>query len=159
MPKQLEILRQHIAQKGLNQSAKRERVLGIFLETKGHITARELFDQVSRRHPDIGYTTVYRTLKMFVEAGLAVEVDFNDGVKRYERKLGRDFHAHLICTRCGRGFELFDGQIRDVSVFLARQKNFSLQTMRFELFGLCRACAAAAGDLNPREKVPQTEMT
>ncbi len=141
MTKELQLFQQHVARNGCHQSVKRERVLEIFLETQSHVSAQELHGLVRKKYPGIGYTTVYRTLKMIADSGLAVEVDFNDGVKRFERKLGRDLHAHFICTKCGRGFEVFDEGIKKISLSLAKRKKFSLQKLRYELFGVCRECS------------------
>ena len=143
MSRALQVFRQHVVQKGRHQSSKREKILDVFLKSKTHISAQELYVKVSQSHPEIGYTTVYRTLKLIADCGLAEEVDFNDGVRRYERKWRRDYHAHCICTQCGRDFEVFDEGIKDMSATLARRKDFTLQKLRYELFGLCRQCAAA----------------
>jgi Fur family ferric uptake transcriptional regulator len=136
------MFRQHVSQKGCHQSSKREKILDIFLKSKTHVSAQELHDLVSQDYPEIGYTTVYRTLKLIADCGLAEEVDFNDGVKRYERKWKRDYHAHCICTQCGRDFEIFDEGIKDMSVNLAKRKDFTLKKLRYELFGVCRHCAS-----------------
>ncbi|HOY09789.1 MAG TPA: transcriptional repressor [Candidatus Omnitrophota bacterium] len=142
MTNAIQVFRQHVSQKGCHRSSKREKILGIFLKSRTHISAQELHGLVSQDYPEIGYTTVYRTLKLIADCGLAEEVDFNDGVKRYERKWKRDYHAHCICTQCGRDFEIFDEGIRDMSVNLAKRKDFTIRKLRYELFGVCRQCAA-----------------
>ena len=143
MTNAIQVFRQHVIEKGCHQSSKREKILEIFLKSKTHISAQDLHELVSRTCPEIGYTTVYRTLKLITDCGLAEEVDFNDGVKRYERKWQRDYHAHCICTQCGRDFEVFDEGIKDMSAALAKRKDFILKKLRYELFGICRQCAAA----------------
>ena len=140
MQEAIEIFKRHVTDRGLNQSAKRDLIVEMFLQTRSHVSAQELYEKVRAKDPAIGFTTVYRTLKLIVESGLSDMVDFNDGVRRFEHSLGRDFHAHCICTRCGRDFELFDEQIRGLSEGLARQKAFEVQKLRYEIFGLCRSC-------------------
>ena len=136
----LSLFQQHVSARGLNQSKKRDLVVEVFVSTNSHVSAQQLFDLLKEQYPGIGYTTVYRTLKLMVACGLANELDFGDGVKRYERKIGRKEHAHLICTRCGMDFEVFHNQISKLATNLAEEKNFELQHMRLEGFGLCRAC-------------------
>ncbi len=62
------------------------------------MSAEDFWDLVRKKHPEIGYTTVYRTLKLIVSSWIAERVDFEDGVRRYEQKIGREYHAHFICT-------------------------------------------------------------
>ncbi|MCK5579673.1 MAG: transcriptional repressor [Candidatus Omnitrophica bacterium] len=141
MVQELEKFREYVREKGLNQSPKREWVLEAFLKSKTHLSAQELHRIVEKKHSDVGYTTVYRTLKMIVECGLAHVVDFNDGVKRYEPCVDKDTHAHFICQKCGKDYEVFDKRIGRLILGLAKENEFSVDTVRYEIFGTCRGCA------------------
>ena len=140
MTQELAIFQNHVQERGLRHSAKRDTIVQTFLDTRHHVSAQDLHSLVKKDNPQIGYTTVYRTLKLIVTSGLAEEVDFNDGMKRFERKVGREFHAHFICTSCGKNQEVFDKNIRDLSLALSRQSRFIPQNHRFEIFGLCGVC-------------------
>ena len=142
MKKESEIFDQHIQQKGLKHSYKRRHILQTFLKNERHLSAEDLFQLVKQEHPDIGYTTVYRTLKLIVESGIAETVDFNDGVRRFERKIGREYHAHFICNQCNGQFEVFDKNIEDLSSRLAQAQGFLPQKHRLEIFGLCKKCGS-----------------
>ena len=87
----------------LKHTRQREAILDVFLSTSGHISSDELYQRVRELHPSIGYTTVYRTMKLLCDAGLAVERNFEDGVTRYE--IPHEHHDHLVCVRCGRIIE------------------------------------------------------
>ncbi len=141
MTQEQEIFGKHVAHKRLKHSQKRDLVLKIFLKTDQHISAEDLFRLVKEKYPDISYTTVYRTLKLIVDSGIADVVDFQDGVKRYERKVGREYHAHFICTKCNTNFEVFDDKIQHLSSRLAKEQNFLPQNHRLEIFGLCKKCS------------------
>ena len=141
MNKELEIFEGHVAEKGLKHSQKREYILRAFLDTRQHVSAEELYKIVKESHPQIGFTTVYRTLKLIVSSGLGEKVDFDDGMKRYERKMGREYHAHFICTKCGNNFEAFDKNIEGLSSRLAESQGFLPQKHRLEIFGLCKKCS------------------
>lgn len=140
MEKEIEIFERHVYKKGLRPSHKRRRILKKFLDSKEHLSAEDLCQLVKQEHPEIGYTTVYRTLKLIVDSGIAEMVDFNDGVKRFERKIGREYHAHFICTKCGHHFEAFDKNIEGLSSRLAQEQGFFPQKHRLEIFGLCKSC-------------------
>ena len=140
MEKEFKIFERHVEEKGLKHSQKRERILRIFLNTEKHVSAEDLFTLVRKEHPEIGFTTVYRTLKLIISSGLGEMVDFDDGVRRYERKLGREYHAHFICVKCGNNFEVFNANIKNLSAQLSQKNNFTPQKHRLEIFGLCREC-------------------
>ena len=137
---ELMLFEKHTRKKGLKHSLQRERILEKFLQTEEHVSVQDLFNLVRREYPDIGYTTVYRTLKLIVDSGIAEVVDFDDGVKRFERKVGREHHAHLICTKCGKNFEIFNKEIEELDTKLTKEKGFIAQKHRFEIFGLCKQC-------------------
>ncbi len=140
MEKELELFERHIQHKGLKRSNQRDCILKTFLKSERHLSAEDLFHMVKQDYPHIGYTTVYRTLRLIVESGIAEVVDFDDGVKRFERKLGREYHAHFICSHCGNHFEAFDVNIKTLSSRLAKEQGFLPQNHRLEIFGICKKC-------------------
>ena len=134
------ILANHLRERRLKQSAKRDCILSVFLKTREHLTTEELHRLVKERDPSIGYTTVYRTLKLFGRCGLAFEVDFQDGVVRYERSLKRRAHHHMVCTSCGDSIEFFAPELEDVERRIGGQFHFSPSRHSFRIFGTCQAC-------------------
>ncbi|VAX34877.1 hypothetical protein MNBD_UNCLBAC01-1547 [hydrothermal vent metagenome] len=134
------IFQKHVVEKNLKHSQKRDYVLQAFLKAKTHVSAEDLWSLVKKKHPEVGYTTVYRTLKLIVSSGLAEKVDFDDGVRRYERKIGREYHAHFICTHCGDHLEVFHNCIEKLSLQLSKEEGFHPNKHRLEIFGLCKKC-------------------
>ena len=141
MEKEIETFEQYVQRKGLKYSGKRNSVLKAFLKSDRHVSAEELFHLVKQDHPDIGYTTVYRTLKLIEGSGIADVVHFNDGIRRFERTIGREQQAHFICTHCGGHFEVFDENIKLLSSRLAKERDFLPQKHRLEIFGVCKNCS------------------
>ncbi len=139
--REIAIFQEFIQRKGLKKSAKRDKVVSLFLKAKTHLSAEELYQRVKAQYRGIGFTTVYRTLKLMVESGLAEVVDFDDGVKRYERLLGRESHAHLICLYCGKNFEVFDKQLGQLAWQMAKRYRFLVRKHMFKIFGLCENCS------------------
>ena len=87
--------------KGIRRSTRRNEVLDVFLQCEHHITANQLVELVHKKKPRIGIATVYRTLKLITEAGIARAVEFGDGTMRYEHDYGHEHHDHIVCVQCG----------------------------------------------------------
>src|ERR1051325_7775990 len=84
MTEEKEIFHRHIQRAGLKRTAQRDTILDVFLRTEKHLSSEDLYHLVQEEDPNVGHTTVYRTLKLLVEAGLAGEGRFGDGRTRYE---------------------------------------------------------------------------
>jgi Fur family ferric uptake transcriptional regulator len=133
-----EALARYLDDHNLKRTRQREAILEVFLETTGHITSDDLYQRVRDRHANIGYTTVYRTMKIFCEAGLAIERNFEDGITRYE--IPHEHHDHLVCVRCGRIVEFECAMIESAQDRIAAEYGFRLLRHRHELYGHCPAC-------------------
>jgi Fur family ferric uptake transcriptional regulator len=134
------ILGGYLREKGLKQSTKRDRVLEVFLATRDHLSTEDLHLLVKEKDPTIGYTTVYRTLKLLTQCGLAFEVDFQDGVVRYEHGLNRRTHHHMVCTSCGDSVEFFAPELEEVQRRIGDQFRFKPLRHTFQILGTCQAC-------------------
>jgi Fur family transcriptional regulator, ferric uptake regulator len=133
--------RAFLTERGLNVSKARDAVVEVFFETEAHASLQELFDAASRRHAGVGFATVYRTMKLLDEAGLADARNFGDGKSTlYEVAAGRSHHDHLICESCGRIVEFVDEEVESLQDKIARRYGFSLKRHRHELYGLCSDC-------------------
>jgi Fur family ferric uptake transcriptional regulator len=122
----------------LKHTKQREAILEVFLEVQGHITGEELHRRVRRKFPQIGYTTVYRTMKLLCEAGLASERHFDDGVTRFE--IQHEHHDHLVCVRCGKIVEFECSMIESAQERIVKAHGFRLLRHRHELYGHCPNC-------------------
>jgi Fur family ferric uptake transcriptional regulator len=134
------ILREYLCKAGLKNSAKRDCVLSVFLDTRDHLSTEELHRLVKAKDPSIGYTTVYRTLKLLAQCGLASEVEFHDGVARYEHSLYRRTHHHMVCTSCGDSIEFFAPEIEAVEARIGKKFRFAPQRHNFQIYGTCKTC-------------------
>jgi Fur family ferric uptake transcriptional regulator len=131
-------LASYLEDHNLKHTKQREAILDVFLEVKGHITAEEIFNRVRELHPSIGFTTVYRTMKLLCDAGLAIERHFDDGVARYE--IEHEHHDHLVCTRCGKIVEFECAMIEKAQDEIGKRYGFRLLRHRHELYGHCPDC-------------------
>jgi Fur family ferric uptake transcriptional regulator len=130
--------KQFLAENKLNTTQQRELIVDFFLRSKDHLSIDELLNKVRKRNPKVGYATVYRTLKLLVEAGLASQRQFGDGQARYE--LAGEHHDHLICTKCGKIVEFEDGEIEALQDRVAGRFGFELLRHRHEMYGICPDC-------------------
>jgi Fur family ferric uptake transcriptional regulator len=135
-----EQLSEYLSGQGLKSTRQRDVVLNAFVSAGRHLSAEELYLLVKKSNPGIGYATVYRTLKLLAEAGLADERRFEDGFTRYEYNASDGHHDHLICTRCGRIIEFENERIEQLQQDVARKNRFLVQSHKLELYGLCAAC-------------------
>jgi len=135
-----EIFNAHLKGVGLKHTGQRDTILRSFLETHEHLSTEELHQLVKRRDARIGFTTVYRTLKLLAECGLASEVAFNDGVTRYEHQYNRRSHHHMVCTDCGSSVEFFSPEIEKVEQEIGRKHRFITTSHTFQVYGLCGDC-------------------
>ena len=142
--------RSYVQDRRLNVTAQREAIVEMFLRTRDHVSIDELLGKVRKRQPKVGYATVYRTLKLLVDSGLAVERQFGDGQARYE--VVGDHHDHLICVKCGLILEFEDDEIERLQERIAqRLGGFSVIRHRHELYGLCAKAAGDEGASCPNE--------
>lgn len=134
------IFHDFIAQRGLKSTRQREIILDAFLAVGRHISIEDLYLKLRSKHPNIGYATVYRTLKLFAESGIAREIDFGDGQTRYEHARQGEHHDHLVCTRCGAIEEFENEAIEKLQDEVASERGFLIEKHKLELYGLCPTC-------------------
>ena len=139
-----EQLSEYLVGQGLKSTRQRDDILEAFVSAGRHLSVEELYERVKRSFPHIGYATVYRTMKLLAQAGLAEERRFEDGFTRYEFTATKDHHDHLICTRCGRIIEFENEQIEALQHSVARKNSFLVQSHKLELYGLCSNCRSAS---------------
>lgn len=127
-------------QRGLNTTAQRRSIAQAFFALPGHHSLEEFYQHVLRLDAGIGQTTVYRTLKLLCDAGLATEIQFSDNITRYEAARPKDHHDHLVCLACGAIVEVLDPRIEKIQHELAEANGFSLSGHLHNMYGYCRSC-------------------
>ena len=133
-------LRDYLRYKGLKVTHQREEIAQTFLDSTRHLSAEEQHRQIQKIHPEVGLSTIYRTLKLLVEAGLASQREFGDGITRYEPVAGGRHHDHLICVNCGAIIEFQNQKIEELQKEVAENKNFTVLQHKLELYGYCEKC-------------------
>jgi Fur family transcriptional regulator, ferric uptake regulator len=135
--------KEHLRGQKLKSTAQRDTIANAFFAAQNHISVEELYTQVRQINPHIGYATVYRTMKLLTECGLAVERHFRDGSARYETAQ-KKHHDHLICERCGTIVEFEEDRIEALQEQIAKRLGFRFTGHKMELYGVCRDCQRRA---------------
>lgn len=134
----LEILNSYLSQHGMKQTRQRQAIVSTFLKTNKHIGIEELLDEVRKVEPSVGYVTVYRTLLLLKECGLAHQRHFGEGQSLFEK--AGDHHDHMICIKCGSISEFEDERIEALQDEIAKKINFKIVSHRHEIYGCCSRC-------------------
>ena len=145
-----------LTRSGLKSTRQRDRIVRAFFTSGRHLSAEELYHRIHTDDPGIGLVTVYRTLKLLREAGLATQRQFGEAYTRFDPNPADRPHDHLICTRCGKIQEFEDATLRQLRAKVARTLGFTVTEQKVELYGFCRDCArlgkhrpARAGNIVP----------
>ena len=142
-------LRRH----SLKTTQQREVIVDQFLHLDGHVSIEDLLAKVRKRSARVGYATVYRTLKLLTECGLAAARQFGDGQTRFE--VADDIahhHDHLICVQCGLILEFENAEIEKLQEEAAAQLGgFKVVRHKLELYGLCPKALGQRGGYCPNE--------
>lgn len=158
--KEREIFLDHIQKAGLRRTGQRDLILDIFLRTEDHLTSEDLYWLVQKEDPNVGHTTVYRTLKLLTEAGLAREVRFGDNKTYYEHHYNHQHHDHMICTECGKVIEFFSQDIESLQDEMADKFGFRPTHHSLRMWGVCSDCQKLAQETSsaPSGAQPRVRM-
>lgn len=137
-PKEIELLKDHLAKHQLKLTRQREQILSVFLKME-HISAEGMYRLLAKKYPHIGLATIYRTLNLFCQAGLAQARHFGTQTQ-YDNVSHKGHHDHLICTGCGKIVEFENCDIERLQQEVARKHGFTIETHKLELYGLCSSC-------------------
>ncbi len=140
MTEEQEVFLKHIQKKGLKRTAQRNLILDVFLRTEAHVSGDDLYRLVREEDPTVGQTTVYRTLRLLTDAGLAREVRFGDGRAHYEHNYKHQHHDHMICSECGKIIEFYSPELESIQDAMAAKHRFELTSHLLRMIGICAEC-------------------
>jgi Fur family ferric uptake transcriptional regulator len=122
-------------EKGMRMTDQRKVIARVLSAAQDHPDVEELYRRSSAVDPNISIATVYRTVRLFEEAGIIARHDFRDGRSRYEQA-GDEHHDHLIDMKTGQVIEFIDEEIERLQQLIARRLGFRLVDHRLELYGV-----------------------
>ncbi len=130
------LLREH----GCRVTPQRLLILDVLRRGREHLSAEDIYGEVTARFPGVDLSTVYRTLELLTKLGLARQTDLGAGHIHYEWPDEPDHH-HLVCQDCGRVLHIGDQLMAEVRQALEREYDFHSVKTRLTVFGHCKACA------------------
>jgi Fur family ferric uptake transcriptional regulator len=128
-------IEQLCAEKGLRMTDQRRVIARVLSDASDHPDAEELYRRASAIDPHISIATVYRTVKLFEDAGILERHDFRDGRSRYE-EVPDTHHDHLIDIQSGRVIEFRNEEIESLQKRVAEELGFELVDHRLELYAV-----------------------
>ena len=121
--------------KGLRMTGQRRVIAEVLESSRDHPDVEELYARAQAVDPRISIATVYRTVKLFEEAGILEKVEFGDGRARYE-DAERDHHDHLIDMNSGKVIEFVSPEIEALQEKIAEKLGYRLKGHKLELYGV-----------------------
>jgi Fur family ferric uptake transcriptional regulator len=137
---ELKILEDFLKEKKMHLTRPRKVILQVFLQSSSHMEVEELYEKAKKVDKEIGIATVYRTMNLLVECGLAQENVLFEDKKCFERVYGRKHHDHLVCTKCKKVKEFHHPLIERSQEKIAEKHQFTIISHHMTLFGVCQNC-------------------
>ncbi len=141
--------RAYLRRKRLKTTQQREAIVDAFLHSTGHVNLEDLLSSARKKNPGVGLATVYRTVKLLEDAGLASSRQFGSGQTLYE--VTGEHHDHIICHQCQYIVEFESEEIERLQREVVRRAGFSLVHHRHELFGVCEKARGVPGGYCPAD--------
>ena len=133
---------------GFRTTQPRRAILDLLMKTDHHIMAKEIYLKINKEYPDLGLTTIYRTLDLFNKAGLINKFEFGDGQSRYELAGNfKEHHHHLVCSNCGKIIDYNDFISEEIKFFdkiqriLSKKYKFNILNHEVSFYGTCDSCS------------------
>ena len=145
---------------GLADTPQRRTIYKALADSLDHPTAELLWARVKKQLPRVSLATVYRNLKVFVDAGLIEEVATGSSFARYDAN--RAHHHHLICRACGKVADYYSAEFDGLGERVGDEggvSGFEVHDLKVNLFGLCAACRVPADSRAEHGNNQQEEET
>jgi Fur family transcriptional regulator, ferric uptake regulator len=139
MLNEYDIFKDFLQQHNLRWTPQRKLILDVFLQLSGHVHIEDINYRVREQDSTIGIATLYRTMKLLVNSGIAEMHTFNEK-KTYERLFQVRHHDHLICKICKKTVEFEHHLIEKYQLEVCERHGFTLKSHRMDLYGICKDC-------------------
>jgi Fe2+ or Zn2+ uptake regulation protein len=121
---------------GIKPSYQRIKIFEYLIKYKNHPTVDTIYRELVNKIPTLSRTTVYNTLKLFVEQNVAIIINIEDNELRYDADVSK--HGHFKCDKCGK---IYDFNVNFDNINLEEIKKFKIHEYHFYLKGICNNCA------------------
>lgn len=132
----IDVLKLH----GYKLTRQRRAILDTIIRNHSHLTPAVVYEQTSKRYPNIGLVTVYRTLDLLDQLGFICEVHSHGSCRSYMMRRSSSHHHHLLCSDCQVVVDFTDCDIAQMEERIAHQVGFKIDSHMVEFVGRCRDC-------------------
>ena len=132
-------MREKLRKLGYRMTPQRAVVLSAIENSDDHITAEQIYAQVTGKCPRLNISTVYRTLELLKQVGLLYEINLGEGRVGYHPE-DKGHHHHLICRKCGAIIDVSESVMFPIEAILLQAFNFKADLKHMAIFGLCENC-------------------
>ena len=129
-----------LSQQGYRLTPQRIMILSAIENSKDHISAEEIYRQVTAKYPHVNISTVYRTLELLKSLNLVTETNLGEGRVRYH-PADKGHHHHLVCRECGAIIDLDESVVASLKIALLREHKFSADLRHLAILGRCVNCS------------------
>jgi len=136
-----------LKKEGFRMTLPRRVILDLLSKSDSHLLAKDIYLKINKKYPDIGLTTVYRTLDLLVKKGMINKFDMGEGQSRYELAWNfKEHHHHLVCSECGKMIDyndFIDDEIKffaKIQKFLSAKYDFKIINHEVYFYGKCSSC-------------------
>ena len=136
----LEQFRRWLREQRLPVTRPRDVIAELVIGSDGHESVGTIAAQLKARGDRVGTATIDRTLDLLVQSGIVRANEFGEGFRRFERAVGKEYHEHIVCSRCGRVVEFSNERLERMLPVIADEHGFRHERHRVEIFGTCREC-------------------
>ena len=144
MHKEFEQFKDILESKGLKNTRGRKTILREIETRKDHFNAEKLYLSLIRKGTRVSRPTIYRTLKLLERFHLIERFDIKKNCFYYEPIYQEKYHGHLICEQCGKIIDFASESIQDLKSEVFKGKNFKLDNISIQVFGICETCQKAS---------------
>lgn len=137
----MDTFRSWLRGEGLKCTQEREEIAEEFLRTERHVEAEEFLLRMREAGSGVSRATIYRTLDLLVQAGIARKVRLGTDHYYFEHILGRGQHEHMICLECDRVIEWYDPELEALIRDNLERHRFTPRRYSVQVFGVCAECA------------------
>ena len=141
-------LKDFLGSRGLKSTRGREIIFKELEARKDHFNAEKLYTVLNRKGTKVSRPTIYRTLKLLEQCHLIERLDIKKNCFYYESPSQKKHHGHLICEQCGKIMDFLSNGLETLKSEVCKGKDFKLDNISVQVFGLCRDCQRASQNKN-----------
>ena len=127
-----------LKEQNIRLTPQRLEIINILSKKDKHWTVDEIYQLLNEKMPSVSITTVYNNVHLFVELELVKEIQFGEGLSKYEWKKGD--HYHIVCSICGEIVDIWYPTLREVEVFAKSISKFHISSHNLQFYGICDQC-------------------